>query len=556
MGRGRTGGLNSPRRGFDFIVTVAWLALIPPVALCQPVEETIELNAGWNAVWINVEPEPNDLLQFLALQEPPLGCQSVWTFEPNRDVTADPATATPGRWLMYDKGTPAELQTLQTLQGGRAYLINANVGGAMRISGRPVVRAFGFTGRVSNLFGAMSDVSAGLLTFEKFFSHPNATGKIFSGGAPIKHDIFSLSAGNLVRRQVTAAIDRNEAYWLNVVQDFAYAGPLDVTSSANGLSFGRTTAVRTLSIDVPSSLAARAVMIRARPCLELGGGECSVTVGGIDWLEYRVPSSSPIPEWLPLTSGLDVVVPPGTTRITVELRARRALLSAVATVAGGEATLPPLVVDVTDDQGSRVVIPSDVQVEPVYGLWAGRAILERVSVHPSIQDLPLEDAVATPLEMSLILDLPSPGGGAPLLMDAITIATFRDGRTLQRRFTSVLLDRPVVLTEDAGDPIDPLGLNGTLHGALHILPEDPLNPYRHRYHPEHRKGYEVNRDITITFNPGESSIVEQLAGLDGTFGPQRISGVYTEVITGLSQQSVTVQGNFRLERVRGAGLNP
>lgn len=534
----------------------AWGAM----AQAQLVTEEIPLQSGWNAVWFNVEPETNDVLAFLASQPSPLDCQAIWTFEPNRDVTADPSSTAPGRWLFYDKDIPPSLLTLRTLQGHRAYLIKVNVGGPLLVAGRPVIRSLSLSGRVSNLFGAMSIALGGALTFEEFFAHPNAAGKIVAAGAPVKHDIFSLTNGGLVRRTLLDPITPNEAYWVNVVQDLDYPGPLDVTSSANGISFGRSTALRTLSIDVPSSPTTRTLTLQAHPCVELSGGACTATAGGVEWLEYREPSTAALPVWRPLAAGFVIQVPAGATKANLDLRAKRATLSAVAGVTSGSATLPPLVIDVSDDQGSRVIIPSDVAVEPIFGLWAGKAVLTRVSAHPSIQDIPLEQAEANPLEMALILDLPSPtetaGGAAPRLLDTVTVQTFRDGRSLQRRFSSVLFDRPVDLLEDAGDPIDPLGAAGSLRGTLHILPEDPLNPYRHRYNPEHRQGYEIRREITISLDPGEPSLTEQLAGLDGTFGPQRLNGIYNEVITGLSERPITVHGSFRLERIRGGALNP
>jgi hypothetical protein len=159
--------------------------------------------------------------------------------------------------------------------------------------------------------------------------------------------------------------------------------------------------------------------------------------------------------------------------------------------------------------------------------------------------------------MTLLLDLPDPssGGGVPRLLDSVSVEAFRDGRAVTRRFNSILFDRPVDLSEDAGDAIDPFGSSGTLRGILHVQPNDPLNPYRHRYHPEHRKGYEITREITIRIENQADSSSEELAGLDGTFGPNRLKGQYTEVITGVSEQPITVRGNFRLERLR-AGTGP
>jgi len=312
-----------------------------------------------------------------------------------------------------------------------------------------------------------------------------------------------------------------------------------------------------LSIGVPSLPVSRTLSIHARTCVSLGNGECPTGRTGEDWLEYRDDAGTGIPVWRPLATGVNITVPPNTASVGVALRARRALLTQTAAIAatGGISELPPVVIDIADDQGSRALVSADVSVEPIFGQWVGQARLTKVSTHPSLQSLPLEQADAMPLELTLLLDLPDPEaqaqGAVPRLLDSIAFQTFRDGRTVQRRFTSVLLDRPVVLVEDETDPVDPLGVTGTLRGTLHMAPDDPLNPYRHRYNPEHRLGYEITRDITIEIRPLGDSVSDELAGLDGTFGPHRLTGRYTEVITGVTAEPITVEGDFTLDRFEG-----
>jgi len=530
----------------------AWVC-VSGIAEAQLVTEEIQLQSGWNAVWVNLEPEPNDLEQILARQSTPLGYQAIWTFDANRTVSDLSPGQPPGRWLFHDKNVPPALTTLRTLQGHRAYLIRMRSAGRLRLEGRPLIRSTRFTSRVSNPFGALSDPTSGPLSFEEFFSHPSVRGKIRASGSPVKHDIFALG-DSILRRSITDPIQPNAAYWLNVVQDFDYLGPLDASADINGLSFGRTTALRTLSLEVPSSQSARTVRLEARPCAVLSAdGECSGVEEAARWLEYRDATKPGVAVWHSLADGLDVVVPAGATRVEVQLRARRSGLEAAArsrSVAGANQTFPA-VIDVSDQQGSRSVIASEVAVEPIFGRWIGRATLTQVSTHPIVQDLPLQQAEAPPLTMTLILDLPDPSSGAagPRLLDSVNILGFRDGRAITRSFNSILLDRPVNLTVDASDVLDPFGSSGTLRGTLHIQPNDPLNPYRHRYHPEHRKGYDITREITIKIENQADSLSDELAGLDGTFGPHRLTGQYTEVITGVTALPITVRGNFRLERL-------
>lgn len=534
------------------ICAVMW-AILSEVALGQLVTESINLQAGWNAVWLNLEPEPNTLDEILAAQSPSLDYQAIWTLEGNRTNSAILTGDATGRWFFHDRDVPAALSTLNVLHGHRGYLINMRSAGQLLLTGRPLIRNTQFTSRTSTLFGVLTDVTSGFFSFEEFFSHPKAIGKVRTSGTPATHDIFTLFAGAYVRKNFVSAIQPNTAYWVNVTQDFEYSGPLDVLSAPNGLSFGRNTSLRTLSIEVPASTSAQTLQLQARDCAVLSiSGACSAGGESVDWLQYRDSTQTGLPVWQPLSSGLSVVVPSGTTRVDVDLRARRADLATAARNRGGGVLIEdfPLVIDVTDDLGARAVLSASVSIEPVFGTWIGRATLTQVSVHPGLQVLPLDQSDAPPMGMTLLLDLPDPaGGGSPQLLESLAVSIFRDGRPLTRVFNSILFDRPVPLVGDPGDPLDPLGATGTMHGTLHISPEDPLNPYRHRYHPEHRKGYDITRDITITFESPVDRLSDELAGLDGTFGPQQLAGQYTEVITGISALPITVHGTFRLERV-------
>lgn len=534
-------------------VIVVFLVIGPESSRAQVVSESIDLQAGWNAVWLNLEPEPSALDLILAGQSPPLDYQAFWTLEGVSAAAAINSGEPIGRWFFHDRDVPAALSTLRDLHGHRGYLIHMHSAGQLQISGRPLVRSVSFGSHSSNLFGALSNVASGILTFQEFFAHPTSNGKLRSSGAPLKPDIFALSAGDYVRKNLVDAIDPNAAYWVNVVQNFEYAGLLDVTSSPNGLAFGRTTAQRTLSIEVPSSTIPRSLFLQARDCAVLSeNGTCAGSGEVVDWLEYRDSTAPGLPIWLPLSAGVTVAVPAGATRVDVELRARRSELGAAARNRGGGVVIEdfPLVIDVTDDTGARAVLSASVSIEPVFGTWIGRATLTQVSVHPSLQVLPLDQSTAPPLGMTLLLDLPDPtGGGSPQLLDRLAVSVFRDGRPLTRVFNSVLFDRSVALVGDPGDPLDPLGATGTLQGTLHISPEDPLNPYRHRYHPEHRSGYDITRAITINLQAVAPSATDALSGLDGTFGPGKLTGVYREVITGIALDPITIQGTFELERL-------
>jgi hypothetical protein len=85
------------------------------------------------------------------------------------------------------------------------------------------------------------------------------------------------------------------------------------------------------------------------------------------------------------------------------------------------------------------------------------------------------------------------------------------------------------------------------------LPADhPLNPYRHRYNPEHISGYPLTRSAKLIFgaegsDPGPSSPLSDVGVL---------TGAYEEEIAGLSPEPIRVHGTFRLRRFTSGTASP
>jgi hypothetical protein len=147
--------------------------------------------------------------------------------------------------------------------------------------------------------------------------------------------------------------------------------------------------------------------------------------------------------------------------------------------------------------------------------------------------------------MSLILAIPGPDtpGESIRLLDKEFVQVDRDGRTLDYTYNPVLFHEPVELTGS---------MAGNLIGATTINADHPLNPYRHRYHPEHGTGYAVKRDIVVTLTDpedGDPDPLHQALGLDESVGDNELVGEYSETITGLSVEPIIVSGTFKLHRL-------
>jgi hypothetical protein len=90
-----------------------------------------------------------------------------------------------------------------------------------------------------------------------------------------------------------------------------------------------------------------------------------------------------------------------------------------------------------------------------------------------------------------------------------------------------------------------------------VLPRlHPTNPFRHKYHPDHRNtnpdnpddGFEIVRTLTIAFDPTEDGLA-----VPGGYGIQRLSGTYRESISGLHKVALTTTGTVELNRISTVG---
>jgi hypothetical protein len=104
--------------------------------------------------------------------------------------------------------------------------------------------------------------------------------------------------------------------------------------------------------------------------------------------------------------------------------------------------------------------------------------------------------------------------------------------------------------------------NGTLAASLTLDYNHPLNPFKHRFHPDHnnlderfeqtlsngKESFTINRSVTLDF-AGTDPLGLNPPG----WGDTELGGVYRETITGLHRNSLRVAGTFRLVRVTRVG---
>jgi hypothetical protein len=99
-----------------------------------------------------------------------------------------------------------------------------------------------------------------------------------------------------------------------------------------------------------------------------------------------------------------------------------------------------------------------------------------------------------------------------------------------------------------------------LSGQLTLGYDDPLNPFKHVYHPDH-DNLDTRFEQTLPEGRESFTVIRQVA-LDFTgtdplglnppgWGDREIGGVYRETFTGLHRSAIQISGTFRLVKVSG-----
>lgn len=147
----------------------------------------------------------------------------------------------------------------------------------------------------------------------------------------------------------------------------------------------------------------------------------------------------------------------------------------------------------------------------------------------------------------------------PEVCDGLEGALTVNGEPFARRVSTAAFSFPGDLLFDSG------GNFGTsLGAATTIAPSDPLNPFRHKFHPDHdcldsfgnpltgnaliSECFQVDRLFVFGF---ESTPPDGRSELD--WGDSVLGGVFTEQVEGLHKETITAQGRFELRRVSSIG---
>ncbi len=214
-----------------FLLWFGWCAFL--AAQTQAATQQLSLVRGWNAVWLEVQPDDNAPGSVFA--GAPVA--SVWTYNSSAgrvDFIQEPSEAAFNRagWLaFFPPGSPESiLSTLFAVHANRAFLIKATDNAVLTVSGKPVLRPVTWQPDAFTLRGFGLSASAPP-TFNAFFNPSSAHSN---------QPIYRLVSNQWQRVTGAEAMRDGEAYWIFCVGGSQYPGPSGVELVGAEIDFGRS----------------------------------------------------------------------------------------------------------------------------------------------------------------------------------------------------------------------------------------------------------------------------------------------------------------------------
>lgn len=574
-----------------------WLCCFVVQLQAQWVQQQIVLKPGWNAVFLEVDPTPEECDALFA----GLPVESVWDFNRQSDSAQfiqDPTTLIPGApgWLTWLPSTHplASQVNLFILRDGRPYLIKLADNAqsvTWTVTGKPSLRGITWQAGAVNFVG-----------FHVTATQSPSFASLFAGETGLSgQPVYFLDPAGVWKPFTDLASARplpGAAYWVRCQSPATRSATIAVDpGSREGLLFGRDAVEQSLRVR-NTSAAPRNITLRLLASASPPAGQ--PPLAGTVPLEYRDADYAQAQfDWKPLTNTLSFSsLPPG-AEWNVRLGVRRSALPAAA--AGHYQSL----VEVSDDLGARWLIPVSAEAASTSapagplqlssggatnagaGLWIGEAVINAVSqpAHPG--DPVLTRPAAGDFSFRLILHVDG-GGTARLLQHVFLVRkppTFKPdpanpGFNIldQAARTVVVTDETLIpqIIGSAGiigrrissaafgfkNPIVLTGSGGTKTCAITLDYNHPLNPFKHVYHPDHnnlderfeqtlpegKEAFTVTRSLSLEFT------TEDPLGLNPPgWGDTELGGTYRETMSGLHRNTIHIAGSFRLVRVARVG---
>ena len=602
------------------LLALATLGWIRPSAFAdQNVTQTFNLRAGWNAIWIEVEPTTTDPATVFS----GVPITAAWTFSERLTSTDFIQSTTEtiwnrSAWLSYVPAARPESinNNLFAIQGARAYLIHSQSAATLNVTGRPNFRALRWVENAYNLLGFPVDPAIPP-SFGNFFGPSPAHVDPATGALT---EAYRLAEdGSWQRVLASDPIQHGVAYWVFSRGASTYQAPAVASQPVgNGLDYSRALKEIDLGLanfrGTPTTFALR----------ELNPSQPSTC------LAEGLPNAEGVTVWSALASPTTKTLAAGASsslRMAVQRKA----------IASGRYES---VLEAKDGAGVRYLLPVTAdrineadEARSRAGLWIGTIRVNAVSdVHSgnletnqlssnfeaktngtstaTASTAPLQirrvnvnsTPVPTRSEFNLRVLIHVDANGVPRLLREVTQmwqdgtytvdsqgrpvaetpgrfvlvtderripalkgATLRDGEPVGRRISAIGFDFPVASPDANHLPLTGTFAAGeTISGTIDLSPNHSTNPFRHRYHPDHDNlAGDFRTPAAEAFSIRRQLEFNLLANHpDGPqaktdYGYDELSALYFETVTGLHQYPIRAQGTVTLKRISEiASLNP
>ena len=530
---------------------------------------TYTLKGGWNAIYLHGDATYAPPATLFASETE---VTEVWRWNPNPTqvgFTTTPLIPSPGtpEWSVWKRD--GSVASLSKMLGQTAYLVKCTgtsaTSHAVTLVQRIQPPAASWVRSGANLLGFPSRLTSGNYpTFGAYFA-------TFPAAIASNVKIYTYVGGELgpgnplqVFSPSTEKLDRNQAYWFSSELVSNFYAPVQLgLSDLSGLDYGRTGATMTVSLFNRSSVAST-VTIAPVDSAAAPTDQEAVTAAVPVTLRVFTASSATWTE-TPISAAFTQVVGPNeTVELSFGIDRGDARMTGAATNAFFASLLR-----FTDSAGLYdISLPVTARKASMAGLWVGDALVNGVE---SKTPNPSGTATAQTYALRYLIHVNDAGlarilsqvymGALAAEPNDVGLCTTESGLNAEdkasaRRLVAAHLPLDRVLEEGSGS----LVLGGRLSRTITIPFDDPTSPFVHQYHPDHdnksgtmalvsgQESYDLQRAVTFDFAATAPEGVSSTG-----YGASVMAGNYTEVITGLRKDSVTVTGTFALRRVSEIG---
>lgn len=538
--------------------------LFAATAHAQWQSTTYTLKGGWNSIYLHGDATHATPEQLFTSNPEVL---EVWRWNPNPtqvQFTTSPLIPSAGtaEWSTWVRGGSAN--TLGQLMGQTAYLVKcsgaASSSYSVTIPQKIMPPSATWVRNGANLMGFPSlKNGSNYPTMASYFA-------TFPAAIAANVKIYKYVGGDLgpanplqVFSPATEKLDRNQAYWFDseVVGNF-YA-PLEISlSNGSGIDFGRTGSTVTVRL-LNRSAVVSTVTIAPVASSNAPTGQEAIT-GSVP-LRRRVFNAATA-SWTEtdISSGFTEVIGPNAA---VELTFG---IDRTAMTGGSNAFYASMLRFTASSNLYDILLPVTARKASLAGLWLGDAVVGGVEskttgytgtttaqTYSLRYIVHVDDAGNARVLSHVYLGLLS-GASPQMGICTAESALSEADKASARRIVAAHLPLDRVL--DGGT----MTLGGSMNCTISTPFNDPTSPFVHQYHPDHdnksgttalvsgQESYDLSRIVTFDISAAAPEGVSTTG-----YGANVIAGNYTEVLSGLRKDSITVTGTFTLRRVSEIG---